>query len=441
MERALVAVLILLFVMPPAALAGGSNAYQQTNLVSDMAGVAAHTDAQLVNPWGIAFFPGAPFWVADNNAGVSTLYDSNGNKQALVVAIPTASGGAGGTPTGIVTNSTGKFGGYVFIFDTEDGAIVGWKSGTTGVRTALNASAVYKGLALVTNATGSFLLATDFNTGAVDVYDTNFQLTSLAGNFTDPNLPSGYAPFGLHLIGGMVYVTYAKQDAAKHDPVLGKGLGFVSVFDVNGSFVKRFASAGMLNAPWGVVMAPASGFGLFSGALLVGNFGGGGTNAYNAVTGKSLGMMKNEKGKALKNSGLWDMVFGAGGTGSSTTLYLAAGTFHESHGLFASVSVVPVSLLPVAMRFSAPVNTTSAAKVATLANNTSSSISISSVAVSDTHFVITSNTCGASLAPGATCKISVAFAPTAVGTVTGTLTVTDSGAGSPQKVALTGTGT
>jgi len=222
---------------------------------------------------------------------------------------------------------------------------------------------------------------------------------------------------------------------------LGKGLGFVSVFDVNGSFVKRFASAGMLNAPWGVVTAPASGFGLFSVALLVGNFGGGGINAYNAMTGKSLGMMKNEKGKALNNSGLWDMVFGAGGTGSPTTLYLAAGTFHESHGLFASVNVVPVSLLPVAMKFSAPVNTTSAAKVATLANNTSSSISISSVMVSDTHFVITSNTCGASLAPGATCKISVAFAPTAVGTVNGTLSVTDSGAGSPQKVALTGTGT
>src|SRR5712692_4830563 len=379
MKRALAAVLVLLFLMPPAALAGGSNAYQQTNLVSDMAGVAAHTDAQLVNPWGIAFFPGAPFWVADNNAGVSTLYDANGNKQALVVAIPTASGGAGGTPTGIVTNSTGKFGGYVFIFDTEDGAIVGWKSGTAGAVATTKAAAVYKGLAMITNAGAPFLLATNFNSGSVDVY--------------------------------------------------------------NGNFLSRFASAGTLNAPWGVVRAPASGFGLLSGALLVGNFGGGGINAYNAMTGKSLGMMKNEKGKALNNIGLWDMVFGAGGTGSPTTLYLAAGIFYESHGLFASLTVVPVSLLPVAMKFSAPVNTTSAAKVATLANNTSSSISISSVAVSDTHFVITSNTCGASLAPGATCKISVAFAPTAVGSVTGTLSVTDSGAGSPQKVALTGTGT
>jgi len=441
MKRALAALLVLLFVIPPAALAGGSNAYQQTNLVSDMAGVAAHTDAQLVNPWGIAFFPGAPFWVADNNAGVSTLYDANGNKQALVVAIPTASGGAGGTPTGIVTNSTGKFGGYVFIFDTEDGAIVGWKSGTAGAVATTKAAAVYKGLAMITNAGAPFLLATNFNSGSVDVYDGNFQPVALAGNFTDPTLPAGYAPFGIHVIGGNVYVTYAKQDAAKHDPVTGKGLGYVSVFDGNGNFLSRFASAGTLNAPWGVVRAPASGFGLLSGALLVGNFGGGGINAYNAMTGKSLGMMKNEKGKALNNIGLWDMVFGAGGTGSPTTLYLAAGTFHESHGLFASVSVVPVSLLPVAMKFSAPVNTTSAAKVATLANNTSSSISISSIAMSDTHFVITSNTCGASLAAGATCKISVAFAPTAVGTVTGTLSVTDSGAGSPQKVALTGTGT
>jgi len=441
MKRALAALLVPLFLMPPAAWAGGSNAYQQTNLASDMAGVAAHTDPQLVNPWGIAFFPGGPFWVADNNSGFSTLYDANGNKQGLVVTIPPASGTGMGTPTGIVANTTTKFGGYGFIFDTEDGAIVGWKTGTSGVRTAINASAVYKGLALITNATGSFLLATNFNTGAVDVYDTNFQLTLLPGNFTDPNLPSGYAPFGIHLIGGMVYVTYAKQDAAKHDPVLGNGLGFVSVFDLNGSFVKRFASAGMLNAPWGVVMAPSSGFGALSGALLVGNFGVGGINAYNATTGKSLGMMKNAKGMAIHNSGLWDMVFGAGGTGSPTTLYLTAGIQGESHGLFASISVVPVSLLPAAIKLSAPVNTTSTAKTATLANNTSSSITISSIAVSDTHFVITSNTCGASLAAGATCKIKVAFAPTAMGKVTGTLSVTDNGAGSPQKVALTGTGT
>ncbi|MFY9559391.1 MAG: TIGR03118 family protein [Terriglobales bacterium] len=441
MKHTIAALLVMLFLMPPAALAAGSNAYQQTNLVSDVPGMAAHTDAQLVNPWGIAFFPGAPFWVADNNAGASTLYDANGNKQVLVVGIPMANGSPGGTPTGIVTNNTGKFGGYTFIFDTEDGAIVGWKSGNTGVVTASKTAAVYKGLALITNATGPFLLATNFNSGAVDVYDGNFQPATLAGSFTDPTLPAGYAPFGIHVIGGSVYVTYAKQDAMKHDPITGKGFGYMSVFDVNGNFLSRFASAGMLNALWGVVMAPASGFGLFSGALLIGNFGGGGINAYNAMTGKSLGMMKNEKGKALNNIGLWDMVFGAGGTGSPTTLYLTAGIFYESHGLFASVSVVPVSLLPGAMKFSAPVNMTSAAKAATLTNNTSSSISISSVAVSDTHFVITSNTCGASLAAGASCKIKVAFAPTAVGTIKGMLSVTDSGAGSPQKVALTGTGT
>ena len=440
MKRFLAILLSAQFLMSFPVLAG-SNAFQQTNLVSDQAGKANHTDSQLVNPWGIAFIPGAPFWVADNNSGVSTIYDANGVKAGLVVTIPAFGGSGTGTPTGIVANNSVKFDGYTFIFCTEDGSIVGWKSGTTGIFLANQPSAVYKGLALITNGSGSFLLATNFLAGTVDVYDTNFQLTSLPGNFTDPNAPAGYAPFGIHVVGGLVYVTYAKQDASKRDPVLGKGLGFVDVFDLNGSLVKRFATGGALNAPWGTVLAPSSGFGAFSGALLVGNFGVGQIIAYNATTGKSLGMMKDATGKAIKNAGLWDMVYGAGGTGSPTTLYIAAGIKNETHGLFAAISVVPVTLLPATLKFSSPANTRSASKIATLSNNSAAAITINSVTVSDSHFIITSNTCGATLAAGASCKIKVAFLPTQKGTVTGTLSVTDTGAGSPQTTALTGTGT
>jgi len=440
MKRFLAILLSALFLTPFPARAG-SNAFQQTNLVSDQSGKANHTDSQLVNPWGIAFLPGAPFWVADNNSGVSTIYDANGVKASLVVTIPAFGGSGTGTPTGIVANNTVNFGGYAFLFCTEDGSIVGWKSGTTGIFLANQPSAVYKGLALITNASGSFLLATNFLAGTVDVYDTNVRPTSLPGNFTDPTAPAGYAPFGIHVVGGMVYVTYAKQDTSKRDPVLGKGLGFVDVFDLNGSLVKRFATGGMLNAPWGTVLAPASGFGAFSGALLVGNFGTGQIVAYDATTGKSLGMMKDAQGKAIKNSGLWEMVYGAGGTGSPTTLYIAAGIKNETHGLFAAISVVPVTLLPASLKFSSPVSKTSASKVATLSNNSAAAITINSVAVNDSHFIITSNTCGATLAAGASCKIKVAFLPTQKGTVTGTLSVTDTGAGSPQTAALTGTGT
>lgn len=439
MKQLIADLLTVLFLMTAAGAAGtGSNAYNQTNLVSDQTGVAAHMDTQLVNPWGIAFFPGAPFWVSDNNSGVSTLYDGNGVKQGLVVTIPPASGTGSGTPTGIVANSTIKFGGYIFIFDTEDGAIVGWKSGTTGVVVATKAGAVYKGLTLITNGGGSFLLATNFNSGAVDVFDGNFSPTILAGNFTDPTLPAGYAPFGIRAIGSNVFVTYAKQDAAKHDPVGGKGFGFVSVFDVNGNFVKRFASTGMLNVPWGVAMAPSSGFGALSGTALIGNFGDGRINAFNAATGKAMSNVHNAAGKPVVNAGLWDMVFGAGGTGDPNTLYITAGPGGEAHGLFAGLKVVPVTLLPSSEKFSSPLNVQSPPKTVMLANNTSSSITINSVAVSDNHFTITSNTCGATLAAGNTCKIQVTFTPTATGTVTGTLSVTDTGAGSPQKVKLTG---
>lgn len=343
MQKIALSLVFLISLSPTFAVA--QNSYAQSNLTSDLATVAAHTDTQLINPWAIAFFPGAPFWVADNNSGVSTLYDATGKKQSLVVTIPKPSDMTGpATPTGMVTNSTNGFlvglAPATFIFDTEDGTISGWYTGPRATIEVDNsdAGAVYKGLAMVTNTTGSFLLATNFNSGTVEVYDKNWKLARLTGSFTDPTIPAGYAPFGVRVIGSSVYVTYAKQNPLKHDPVIGPGRGYVSKFDNQGNFVRRFASTGVLDAPWGVVMAPASGFGIFSGALLIGNFGDGIINAFSPTTGALLGQIHNPDGTVIHNPGLWDMVFGAGGTGSSTTLYFTSGILSEAHGLFGAIA-------------------------------------------------------------------------------------------------------
>jgi uncharacterized protein (TIGR03118 family) len=306
--------------------------YFQTNLVSNTAGIATTTDPQLLNPWGISFLPGQDFWIANNNSGTSTLYDLNGNKNtALVVTIPAATKNPNGNcspgcPTGTVSNSNGTyFGGGQFIFDTEDGLIANWTGASNTAAVAFDNSAsgaVYKGLALL-NSTS--LLAVNFNSGKVDVFTSNFTLTSLSGSFTDPNLPAGYAPHGIHVINNKIYVAYAMQDAAKHDAMPGAGLGQVDIFDLNGNFVSTFVAAGgRLNAPWGVVAAPAT-FGAFPNALLVGNFGDGAINAYD-TTGKFLGQLSDASNKVLVNPGLWDMVFGGGGvSGAPGTLYLTAG--------------------------------------------------------------------------------------------------------------------
>jgi uncharacterized protein (TIGR03118 family) len=327
------------------------NSYAQTNLVSDTAGMAKITDPKLSNPWGISLFPGGTFWIADNNSGVSTLYDAQGNIQQLVVTIPPPNGVAAvSTPSGTVANATQGFqvtsGGFTgasqFLFDTEDGTISGWNGNGTNAALAVDnsmggAGAVYKGLAIITNSNGTFLLAANFRAPALEVYDANFKLTQLAGNFTDPTLPSGFAPFGVHVIGSQVIVTYAMQNAAKHDPVNAPGNGFVSLFDLNGNFQRRVASNGNLNSPWGAVMAPA-GFGAFGGDLLVGNFGDGTINAFDLATGNLIGQMKDGNGQAIVNLSLWDMVFGVGGTGDPNTLYFTAGLTDEQHGLFGTLT-------------------------------------------------------------------------------------------------------
>jgi uncharacterized protein (TIGR03118 family) len=321
-----------------------TNSYQQTNLVSDMAGVANNTDPKLINPWGISFFPGQPFWIADNNSGYSTIYDANGVSQPpSPVLIPAPPGDTSpATPTGTVINQTDGFkvGGFPsqFLFDSEDGTISGWYNSGNAVLLVnrSTAGAVYKGLAMITNNSGSFLLATNFNSGQVDVFDSNFNLVTLTGSFTDPSLPAGYAPFGIQPIGSQVFVTYALQDAAKHDPVHGAGDGYVSIFDVNGNFVSRFASAGKLNAPWGMVQASPN-FGTFSNDLLIGNFGDGTINAFD-TNGNFLGQLQDQTGAAIVNGSLWALVFGAGGTGDPNTLYFTAGLANEGHGLFGALA-------------------------------------------------------------------------------------------------------
>jgi len=340
----------------PSGLWAQQGGYFQTNLVSNTAGVATTTDPQLLNPWGISILPGQDFWIANNNSGTSTLYDLNGTKDtALVVTIPGATKNPNsncnpGCPTGNVSNANGtNFGGGQFIFDTEDGLIASWTGASNIASVAFDNSAsgaVYKGLAVLNS---NVLLAANFNSGKVDVLNSSFKLAPLSGSFTDPKLPAGYAPHGIHVINNQVYIAYAIQDAAKHDAMPGAGLGQVDIFDMNGNFVSTFVAAGgQLNAPWGVVAAPAT-FGGFPNAILVGNFGDGTINAYD-TTGKFLGQLTDASNKVLVNPGLWDLAFGGGGpSGAPGTLYITAGGSNQPNfPAGGSTTSVFASLVPSA---------------------------------------------------------------------------------------------
>ena len=323
-----------------------TNSYTQTNLSSDTAGTAAFSSPDLINPWGIAFIPGNPFWIADNNSGKTTLYDKTGNLLGAFTVPPPHGSTNPATPTGIVANTQGGFTvagiSSQFIFGTEDGTISGWYSTIPTAILAVDNStkgAVYKGLAMVSNGGTHTLLAANFNSGAVEAYDTSFNPVTLAGAFTDPMLPAGFAPFGIHVIGtNQVLVTYAQQDTAKHDPVHAAGAGYVSLFDTQGNFVRRVASQGNLNAPWGATIAPAT-FGMFQGALLIGNFGDGTINAFDLNSGNLLGQLEDSHGNVITNASLWELLFDPSGqTGNPNTLYFTAGLNNEQHGLFAAIT-------------------------------------------------------------------------------------------------------
>ncbi|HEY6836283.1 MAG TPA: TIGR03118 family protein [Gaiellaceae bacterium] len=314
-----------------------------TPLVSDQPGVAPNTDPNLVNAWGLTSSSTSPWWVADNGMSESTLYrGSDGLPQPqpnpLVVNVHD-------DPTGTVFNSTSGFGlpnGSLarFLFDTENGQVLGWNGGTNAVQVAdLGDGAVYKGLAIAVTSAGPRLYATDFHNGRVDVFDGSFGLVPNSG-FDDPAIPSGYGPFGIQTIGNRVFVTYAKQDADAHDDVAGQGLGFVDVYDTSGNLLDRVAQHGQLNSPWGLTIAPDS-FGRFAGDLLVGNFGDGNINAYVEHNGNftHAGELRDASGKSLTIDGLWALQVGQGGSnGPAGTLFFTAGPDGESHGLFGQIN-------------------------------------------------------------------------------------------------------
>jgi uncharacterized protein (TIGR03118 family) len=352
-----------------------SPAYLQTNLVSDIGGIARFKDTNLVNPWGLAYGPTGPFWVSDNNAGVATLYDGQGTPQSLVVTIPTpfkpthGPKAHTGTPTGDVFNGgpgfvvsqNGASGPAAFIFVTEDGTIAGWNpivnlnqaiqvvnNSTTPTR---KAGAVYKGAALGTDSDGRTLLyVANFRAGTIEVYDDHFRPTTVGGDFSDPHVPAGFAPFDIALLGGKLYVTYAKQDAAKHDDVAGPGNGLVDVFDTDGhllSTMQPFIAGGPgspLNSPWGLAIAPSD-FGQFSNDLLVGNFGDGTIHAFDPTTGDFKGTLTDPLGNPIVIGGLWSLKFGNGGqAGPTSTLFFTAGIDDESHGLFGELQAVDITV-------------------------------------------------------------------------------------------------
>ncbi|MBO0737771.1 MAG: TIGR03118 family protein [Alphaproteobacteria bacterium] len=347
------------------------NSYTVTNLTSDMPGVAPNTDPVLQNAWGVAFAPGGAFWIADNQTGCSTLYDGTGAVVPLQFKIPLPGGVIPPTacvnnnpqspsnptpaaPTGLVWNATTTFvvpgtnTPAVFIFDTEDGTISAWAPGLNPPDQAVlavdnSSNAVYKGLAFGTNPQGVFLFAANFKAGTVDAFAPNgsngFQSATPAqipGGFTDPNIPAGFAPFGIQNIDGDLFVTYAQQDAAKANDVPGQGAGFVDVFDTSGNLLQRFAQHGLLNAPWGVARASFA-FGRFSGDILVGNFGDGLINVFDSA-GNFVDTLKDSTGKSIVIPGLWTLTLGGGSKSTSDTVYFTAGPNDEADGLFGTIT-------------------------------------------------------------------------------------------------------
>jgi len=365
-----------------------ASAFSVTNLVADnAAGNAMNVDANLVNPWGLSIPAGsAPAWIANNGTQTSTLYDGDGKSQPqpaasqLVVAFAAGAGGAAFNPSGVVSNSSGAdftvtagatSGSALFIFDGEGGMIAGWSPSVDRTHAITMYSdaggAVYKGLAIAKNAGALFLYATDFHNAKIDVFNTGFakQATSAtAFTFADPSIPAGYAPFGIQAIANgasgatQIYVTYAQQLAPdNHDNTSGAGLGYVDIYDTNGQLVKQLIATGALNAPWGMALAPAD-FGTFSNALLVGNFGDGKINAYDAAAGTPLGTISDAGNTPIATPGLWGIAFGNDANNQPhNTLFFAAGTNSEADGLYGRIdlgSTPPVLNAPPVVALTVP---------------------------------------------------------------------------------------
>jgi uncharacterized protein (TIGR03118 family) len=346
--------------------------YKQTNLVSDIPGEAAVHDPNLVNPWGITRSAGSPWWVSDNNSGFSTLYTGagaiipiNGNGTVTIPPPKNAPAGTIAAPTGIVFNGSSDFvlpapnsNAAAFIFATEDGTISGWNGGPSAFLAVDNNDhgsangAVYKGATSADSNGKRFLYVTNFRAARVEVYDTNFHRVQLSDDAFNPDgdhdddhdrdqrVPPGFAPFNIQNIGGSLFVTYAKQDPARHDDVGGDGNGYVEIYTPAGKHIGHLEHGDWLNSPWGVVWTPRD-FGEFSNTILVGNFRSGWIAAFNGFTRKFIGFVKNPDDSLVTIDGLWSLTFGNGAAaGPSTTLFFTAGLDHESHGLFGTLTAV-----------------------------------------------------------------------------------------------------
>jgi uncharacterized protein (TIGR03118 family) len=327
-------------------LAQNHKHYAQTNLVSDVPGMATHTDANLVNAWGIASSSTGPWWVNANGTGFALVYNGAGDPyptgMGLVVAIPSTTGTGNAPPTGIVFNDTPDFqingAPAFFLFSAEDGGISGWNTGTTAVLKITTPGANYKSLTLGSFNGKNVLYAANFAAATVDTFDGTFSPIALpSGAFQDPMVPAGYSPFSVQNIGGTIFVVFA-QVGEGGDENHGPGLGYVDQFGPDGKLIRRLEHGPWMNAPWGIARAPG-GFGSLSNHILVGQFGSGQIAAFHESNGKFAGLMEDDSGVPITIDGLWGIRFGNGGNaGSPQQLFFAAGPQDESHGLFGVVT-------------------------------------------------------------------------------------------------------
>lgn len=347
MQRRMTALTVALGLALVFASSAAMAQYQLTNLSSNQVKAAHHDDPLLVNAWGLVHGKGSPWWVSDENSGWSTLYDGAGNALSLRVLIPTAVGMNGplngpGSPTGIVHNGSQEFqvGGWasIFLFSTLDGTISGWAP-QTNFNQAVVAPLVnqpkgasYTGLAITSKASGNFLYAADIANSQVEIFDANFNFVKA---FTDSTLPTGFAPFGVRDINGIVYVTFASSTGASG--------GFVEQFREDGTPVspgKPLIHGGPLNQPWGIAGAPSN-FGPLSNALLISNNTNTGTiNAFDPFTGHFVGQVKDMNGKAIMIDQLWGIDFGdgQGSNGAANHLYFTAGPSGNVAGTFGVIA-------------------------------------------------------------------------------------------------------
>lgn len=359
--RRLAAVALSFLLFP---LVAKAQQYKQTNLVSDIMGMAPTFDPNLKNPWGITRGTPTPtnpngsvWWVGNNNSGTTTLYTGVGqiipiNGNGIVIVPPPAfEPNAVSTPTGVIFNGSptdflvAPGAAARFIFSTEDGTISGWAGGKSAALKVDNSDngsangAVYKGMTSAETNGNRFLYAANFRSGKVEVYNTNFTRVYLGEDaFAAEEVPDGFAPFNVQNVGGTLFVTYAKQDAARHDPVAGDGFGFVELFTPEGRHIGRLQPGDWFNAPWGVVWTTRD-FGEFSNAILVGNFRSGRIAAFNGFTHKFLGFLKNQNGSLITIDGLWSLTFGNdGAAGLANTLFFTAGINGENDGLFGTIT-------------------------------------------------------------------------------------------------------